>query len=131
MLLPTPRAHSLPDDATIAVPVPPGGLTLYRLLESESPRLEDFEPVWTRPQAQLRRIPELFRVSISHWLELEQALLASERRLAFVARLELEPDPLVHAALTEQEARGHVDVWANPHVLLRAVADVVRRRLRS
>jgi len=128
--LPTPDAHGLPDDATIAVPVPAEGLTLYRLLESKTPRLKDFEPNRTRAQAQLLRIPELFRVSASHWLDLTQALRASERRIACVARVELGPDPLVRVAVTERHETGHVDVWASPHVLLHAVAEVVRRRSR-
>lgn len=131
MDLPRPEEHGLPVEAAIAVPVPPGGLTLYRLLESEDPRLGDFEPTHTRAQAQLLGIPELFRVSLSHWLELDLALGASERRVAFVARVHFEPDPLVRVALTEQEDEGHVDVWASPHVLLRSVADVVRCRLRA
>jgi hypothetical protein len=129
-MLPTPEAHGLPDDVAIAVPVPAGGLTLYRRLESETPRLKDFEPNRTRAQAQLLRTPELFRVSISHWLDLGQALRASERRLAYVARLTLGADPLVRVALTQQRATGHVDVWASPQVLLRAVVEVVRRRSR-
>lgn len=130
MRLPTPEAHGLPPDATVAVPVPRSGLVLYRVLEAEAPRLKDFEPTRTRAQAQLLGIPELFRVSISHWLELDQALAASERRVAFAARVELETDPLVRVALTEQGDDGHVDVWASPHVMLRAVADVVRRKVR-
>jgi len=129
--LPTPDAHGLPGDATIAVPVPADDLSLYRLLESEAPRLKDFEPVLTRAQAQLRGIPELFRVSISHWLELAQAVGASERRVCFVARVNLAPDVLTRVALTENEGEGHVDVWASPHILLRSVAEVVRHRTRS
>lgn len=130
MRLPTPGAHGLPEEATIAVPVPPDGLTLYRLLESETPRLKDFEPNKTRAQAQLLGIPELFRVSLSHWLEPNRALAASTRRVSFVARVELEASPLVRVALTEQKGPGHVDVWANPHALLRATSDVVRHRSR-
>ena len=35
MELPTPAAHGLPDDATIAVPLSAARLTLHRLLEHE------------------------------------------------------------------------------------------------
>jgi hypothetical protein len=71
--LPTPAAHGLPDDATIAVPVPAAGLTLHRLLEHEAPRARDFEPKFSRNQAKSAGLPELFRGSISHWLEHEQS----------------------------------------------------------
>lgn len=126
MPLPTPEDYGLPDETTIAVPIPAGGLTLFRLLRSASPRIDDFEPDWTRPQARLRRIPELSRSSISHWLEQGQALSASTRRVAFVARLELEDESLTRVALTEREGLGHVDVWAYPRTLLAAVVEVAR-----
>jgi hypothetical protein len=126
MRLPTPAAHGLPDEATIAVPVPDRGLTLYRLLEANEPQLGDFEPDWTRPQAQLRGIPELFRVSISHWLEQAQARRASARSVAFIATIELRDEPLARVAMTEREGLGHVDVWAYPRTLLAAVVAVVR-----
>lgn len=119
MPLPAPDRHQLPREATIAVPVPPGGLTVYRLLRGPEPRQEDFEPDYTRPQAQLRGIPELFRVGISHWLEREQALAVSTERRTSIARVELRPDPLTRVALTELDPRGeprpgHVDVWGPP-----------------
>ena len=104
---------------------------LYRLLERESPRREDFEPGWTRAQAQLQAIPELSRTAISHWLEVELAAQRSERRISFIARLELSEHPLVRVALTEQEGRGHVDAWAHPQTLLDAVADVARVERRA
>ncbi len=126
MRLPTPEPHGLPDDATIVVPVPGGGLTVHRLLETSEPRLSDFECSWTRAQGQLEGIPELFRTSVSAWLEQAQAAAASRRRVAHVARLELEPGPLTRVALTEDEDTGHVDVWAYPRELQRAVVDVVR-----
>ena len=125
MRLPTPGARGLPDDATIVVPVPGGGLTVYRLLEASEPRLSDFECGWTRAQGQLRGIPELFRTSISAWLEQTQAARAS-RGVAHIARLALEPGPLTRVALTEDEDIGHVDVWAYPRELQRAVVEVVR-----
>jgi hypothetical protein len=124
--LPDPHDHGLPAQATIAVPVPSDGLELYRLLEAETPRREDFEPGWTRSQALLQGIPELSRVAISHWLEHAQAARRSERLIAFIARIVLAPHPLVRVALTEREGRGHVDVWAHPQTLLEAVAEVVR-----
>ena len=69
-------------------------------------------------------------MSLSHWLEPNRALAASTRRVSFVARVELEASPLARVALTEQKGPGHVDVWANPHALLRATSDVVRHRSR-
>ena len=110
----------------IAVPLPPRGLTVYRLLNTEEPGIDDFEPTWTRPQAQLRGLPELFRSGLSHWLDLALAARQSGRREAWVARLQLEPHPLTRVALTEQFGAGHVDVWGYPRDLLRAVVDVVR-----
>jgi hypothetical protein len=126
--LPTPADHGLPDDATIVVPVS-GPLTLYRLLEHEHAREGDFEPSLSRNQAKRRGIPELFRGSVSHWLEEGQAVAASKRPTSFVARLHLTATGLVHVAVTEQRAEGHVDVWAHPEELLQAVVEVVRRRL--
>jgi hypothetical protein len=128
--LPTPELHGLPADATIAVPVPAGGLTLQRLLEHEMPSERDFEPRLSRNQAKLRGVPELFRGSISHWLERAQAVRASERSICFVAQLELTSDRLLRVAMTEQLGSGHVDVWAHPQELLGAVVDVVLERKR-
>lgn len=126
--LPNPDAYGLPAMATIAVPVPPHGLTLHRLLEHETPSERDFEPKLSRNQAKLRGVPELFRGSISHWLEHDEAVRASERSMCFVARLEISAGTLLRVALTEEWGRGHVDVWGHPHELLAAVADVVRER---
>ena len=72
--------HGLPDDATIAVPVPPEGLTLYRLVNGEAATVRDFEERRTRPQAERDGIPELFRLSVSHWFDTSRL-----RRTAFVA----------------------------------------------
>lgn len=129
--LPSPDAHGLPETATIAVPVPPGGLTLHRLLEHETPSERDFEPKLSRNQAKLRGVPELFRGSISHWLQHDQAVTASERPSCFVARLEVSTGSLLRVALTEEWGSGHVDVWAHPQELLGAVAEVVRERRRA
>ena len=63
--LPKPEQHGLPEAATIAVPVPVGGLTLHRLLDHETPGERDFEPKLSRAQAKLRAVPELFRGCIS------------------------------------------------------------------
>lgn len=126
--LPSPEAHGLPTNAAIVVPVPVEGLTLYRLLRGADPRPEDFEPTFTRPQAQIRGIPELFRSSVSHWLSPEQAAAWSTQQIYRVARLGLRPDPLIRVALTERaggdERIGHVDVWAYPRALLEAIVDV-------
>jgi hypothetical protein len=127
--LPTPVDHGLPDDATIVVPVPAPRLTLYRLLEHEHAREGDFEPSLSRNQAKRRGVPELFRGSVSFWLEEGQAVAASTRATSFVARLDLADTGLVHVASTEQRGKGHVDVWAHPQELLEAVVEVVRRRL--
>lgn len=94
MPLPRPQAFGLPATTAIAVPVPDEGLTLYRLLRGTEPRQEDFEPTFTRPQAQLRGIPELFRTSMSHWLHPEQAAAWSTQPVYRLARLELRADPL-------------------------------------
>jgi len=130
--LPTPAAHGLPDDATIAVPVPVTGLRLHRLLDHEAPRARDFEPKLSRNQAKSAGLPELFRGSISHWLEHEQAIARSERRTSFVARVELrDSDSLIRVAPREKKGRGHVDVWGHPDDLLAAVADVIREVRRA
>jgi hypothetical protein len=76
-------------------------------------------------------VAELFRGSVSHWLDRGQAVEASERRTCFVARLELPPESLIRVALIEQWGEGHVDVWAHPQDLLSAVADVVREQKRT
>lgn len=126
--LPTPKAYGLSATATIAVPIPAGGLTLYRLLEHSTPSPRDFEPKLSRSQAQLRRLPELFRGSISHWLQVEQAIAASERRACFVARIETSSDSLLRVALTEQWGSGHIDVWGHPAELVQAITDVIHQR---
>jgi hypothetical protein len=124
--LPKPAAHGLPETTTIAVPVPDDGLRLYRLVDGEAPSLRDFEERRTRPQAERDGIPELFRLSVSHWLRYEQAAAHSIRRRFHVAALELAPHELVRVALTEEHGEGHVDVWASPDVLLAAVASTVQ-----
>jgi hypothetical protein len=132
MPLPRPGDLGLPSIVAIVVPVPDNGLTLFRLMRGPDPRQEDFEPSFTRPQAQLRGILELFRTSVSHWLRPEQAGAWSKGRVYSVARLELRPDPLLRVALTERVGNGvrvgHVDVWAYPSVLLQAVVDVSEGR---
>lgn len=130
MTLPVPERHQLPPEATIAVPVPPDGLTVYRLLRGRDPRPEDFEPDYTRPQAQLRGIPELSRVGVSHWLDREQALAWSNRRRTWIGQVDLRPNPLTRVALTERDPfgeplPGHVDVWGYPRDLLACVVDVL------
>ena len=107
--------------------MPAAGLTLHRLLEHEAPSARDFEPSLSRNQAKRARIPELFRGSISHWLEHRHALAISERRTSFVARVELgDAGSLIRVALTEEKGPGHVDVWGHPNDLLAAVAGVIR-----
>ncbi len=124
--LPEPVEHGLAETATIAVPVPDDGLRLYRLVDGEAPALRDFEERRTRPQAERDGIPELFRLSVSHWLRYEQAAAHSIRRRFHVAELELEPHALIRVALTEGHGEGHVDVWAPPEALLAAVASTVQ-----
>ncbi len=123
--LPRPSKHGLAAEATIAVPVPAEGLTLCRLVDGETPRAGDFEERRTRRQAERDGIPELFRLSVSHWLRYEQAAAHSIRRRFHVAELRLEPHPLIRIALTDAHGEGHVDVWAAPQTLLDAVASVV------
>src|SRR2546425_1034308 len=124
--LPKPDAHGLPATTTIAVPVPHGGLKLYRLVDGEAPTPRDFDERRTRPQAERDGVPELFRHSVSHWLRYEQAAAHSIRRRFHVAELDLAPHDLVRVALTEEHGEGHVDVWASPDVLLAAVATTVQ-----
>jgi hypothetical protein len=124
--LPKPAEHGLPETATIAVPVPGEGLTLYRLVDGEVPTRRDFEERRTRPQAERDGIPELFRLSVSHWIRYEQAAAHSIRRRFHVAQLELVPRALIRVALTEEHGEGHVDVWAPPDALLAAVASTVQ-----
>lgn len=125
MTLPSPEHHDLPADAAIVVRVPEEGLTVYRLLEHETPRDDDFEPYLTRNQARLRNLPEVFRTSVSHWLTLDQAVAHSQRRPAFVAEVRLPSGNLIRLALTEQYDEGHVDVWGHPRDLFEAVERVV------
>jgi len=103
--LPKPDAHGLPETTTIAVPVPDDGLRLYRLVDGEAPSLRDFEERRTRPQAERDGIPELFRLSVSHWLRYEQVAAHSIRRRFHVAELELAPRELVRVALTEEQVK--------------------------
>lgn len=124
--LPRAADHGLPETATIAVPVPADGLTVYRLVDGEAPTLRDFDERRTRPHAERDGIPELFRLSVSHWLRYEQAAAHSIRPRFHVAELELPPDALVRVALTEEHGEGHVDVWAPPGALLAAVASTVQ-----
>ena len=64
MTLPSPEPYGLHADAAIVVRVPEEGLTVYRLLEHETPRDDDFEPYLTRNQASFGACPRSFgRVS--------------------------------------------------------------------
>lgn len=94
-------------------------------MDGETPSAGDFEERRTRPQAERDGIPDLFRLSVSHWVRYEPAAAHSIRRRFYVAELSLEPHPLVRVALTEDHGEGHVDVWAAPQTLLAAVASVV------
>jgi hypothetical protein len=123
--LPRPHDHGLSPEATIAVGVPAGGLTLYRLVDAATPTARDFEERRTRAQAERDGIPELFRLSVSHWLRHDLAASHSIRRRFHVAELRLEPGTLVRMALTEEHGEGHVDVWASPPELLDAVVSIV------
>ena len=126
--VPLPRAtdYGLPEGTTVVVVVPSDGLTLYRLVDSDVPTVRDFEERRTRAQAERDGIPELFRLSVSHWLRHDQAAAHSIRRRFHVAELRLEPGTLVRLALTEDHGEGHVDVWANPQQLLDRVTNVVQ-----
>ncbi len=128
MALPSPELLGLPAGSAVAVAVPDARLTLYRLLRHPEPHIEDFEPHLTRPQAALRRVPELFRASVSHWLGPKEAAATSTSRVFYLARVELVPDPLICVALTERVTNeyrpDHVDVWGYPRQLLAAVVDV-------
>ena len=80
-MLPRPVEHGLPPYATIAVSVLDSGLPLYRLLEHQTPSRRDFEPRLSRTQARIRGLPGLFRGSLSHWLEQEQAVAAIDEMI--------------------------------------------------
>jgi hypothetical protein len=123
--LPRPEDVGLPAGGLAVVPVPESGLTLFRLLEADTPREKDFEPRLSRNQARIRNVPELLRMSLSHWLTEDQALNHSQRRRTAIAELHLLPGGLTHVALTEEFDEGHVDVWGHPRDLLNAVARVV------
>src|SRR6266508_1821938 len=114
MPLPRPDAFVLSHESALAVPVPDEGLTAYRLLRGAEPQADDFEPSWTRPQGQLRGIPELFRTSVSHWLDSDQAASMSLARG-------------LHGAGGEYRL-GHVDVWGYPRDLLAMVVEVSEGR---
>ena len=128
--LPQPDHLGLPAGSLAVVPVPESGLTLFRLLEGETPREKDFEPRLSRNQARIRNVPELFRMSLSHWLTEDQALAHSQRRRTAIAELRVLPGGLTLVALTEEFDEGHVDVWGHPRDLLDAVARVVVRSKR-
>src|SRR5438874_11159277 len=83
--LPRPADHDLPKGTTLVAIVPPEGLTLYRLVDAEVPTSRDFEERRTRAQAERDGIPEVFRLSVSHWLRHEQAAHHSIRRRFHVA----------------------------------------------
>lgn len=130
MTIPDPLALGLGPEATIAVAVPDGGLSLYRLVEGPQPRERDFEQRLTRAQARRDQVPDLFRFSASHWLSSQEAADHSLVRRPWVATLVLPAGGLIRLALTELLGPGHVDVWADPTDLLAAVADVARLRRR-
>lgn len=124
MTLPDPLALGVGPEATIAVPVPAGGLRLYRRVEGAQARARDFEVRRTRPQARERGIPELLRLSVSHWTTPEAVAANSRDRRPWVAEVVLAAGGLVRVALTDKP--GHVDVWADPDDLLAGVARVAR-----
>ena len=90
------------------------------------PVVRDFEERRTRAQAEREAIPELFRLSVSYWLQHEQAAARSLRRRFHIAEVRLETGTLARVALTEDHGEGHVDVWASGQELLAGIVNVVR-----
>ena len=119
MVIPEPwalvfRALGVPADAVIAVPN--FGLDLYRLVSSDDPGPEDFEPVpaWV---ARKRGIPELLRQGLSHFLTAEQADAVRTKAGSHVARVVLHRDPRIFIARTDRDRPGHVEVWLPPDLI--------------
>lgn len=106
--LPRPEPLGLPPATVIAVPA--DGLTVYRLVRGPSVTRADFVPL-SPSRARLRRVPELLRAGLSHYLSVEQAHDAIRRTDSRVAAVALTPDLSARVARTGR-APGHVTVWA-------------------
>lgn len=106
-------------DSGVAVRVPRGGLTLYRLVRSQPASLNDFQ---ARIFARLvTGDPELLRAGLSH-LTKEAALEFRRDPTSKVARLELTHHKTIHVARTNRLAAGqHVTVWAPAAILVAAI----------
>jgi hypothetical protein len=97
MPLPDPGSLRLDPRTAVAGPVPAEGLVLYRLLAAERPEPSDFEQRRTRLQAARDGIPDLFRLSVSFWLTLEEAAGRSSRAHSRIAEIRLELEGRAHA----------------------------------
>lgn len=126
MPVPDPRTLSVPPKAIVAVLVPPEGITLFRLVEGPVAGRGDFEERRTRPQAEREGVPELLRLSVSHWLTFDAAATKTLRRPCHVAEVALAPGGLARLARTDPIEEGHVDVWAAPGEILSGVVRVIR-----
>ena len=80
----------------------------------------------TRPQAERLGLPEIFRTSVSHFVERDQAVAQSRAGNGYIADVRLVRDAHTRIALTPFEHEGHVDVWGFPTTLLASVVDVQR-----
>jgi hypothetical protein len=114
--LPTPGPLGLPRETVVAVPA--DGLSVYRLVRSDPPTLQDFLPPSPELAAQ-RRWPELLRVGLSHFLPPEQAEQLRRHRVSRIARIDLDRGRGIYVARTGRTP-GHVTVWAQAAVLLEA-----------
>lgn len=112
--LPTPSALGLPPGAVVAVP--PGGLTVYRLVGGPRPAESDFLPT---PERRARAVgyAEILRLGLSHFLTVEQAVGAMRRAGSRIAAVALPDDIGAHLARTGRTP-GHVTVWAPREELL-------------
>lgn len=112
--VPTARELGLPAGTVIAIPA--GGLTLYRLIRGSAPDRDDFRPLRAE-RARARRVPELLRLGLSHFLSVEHARAVMRRPSSRVAALLVEHDMAAHVARTGR-LPGHVTVWASTEDLL-------------
>lgn len=122
VFLPDPAELALgPFPATVvAVPVPPEGLTLYRLVRAVPPVEADFAARTAALSVGGQTV--LLRSAISAFLTPASAIRSRRRPASRLAELHLVPDPLVHVARTTRIAHGeHVCVWGPRRRLLRCV----------
>lgn len=114
--LPRPADFSLPRGSVIAIRVPADEMVLYRLVLSDPPEPQDFEPK-SEAVADAAGTYELSRLGISHFLTRDDVEAVRTRPESLVARVTLRPGRRIHIARTGS-LQGHVDVWAPLQELL-------------